>query len=155
MATITQEISELSNTLSSVPEAGHRGIDTRTNFVTKQETYQDHQRDILQPEYNASITELNTMKDELNTFATQTNAVRDEVNTFKSDAETAKNIATNKALEASVSANSALGSSIVVNAYGNLDWAGFYISDGELVVDYFNSNDSTPSIVDGDFILTY
>ena len=93
MATITQEISQLSNTLSSVPEAGHRGIDTRTDFVTKQETYQDHQRDILQPEYNASITELNSMKDELNTFATQTNAVRDEVNTFKSDTETAKNIA--------------------------------------------------------------
>ena len=61
-----------------------------------------------------------------------------------------------KALEAANSANSASASALALNAYKNLDWAGFTVnSNSELLVDIFNGATSTPSLVDGDFIITY
>jgi len=60
------------------------------------------------------------------------------------------------ASSAAISANNALSSSLVLNAYNNLDWAGFTVnSNSELLVDIFNGATSTPSLVDGDFIITY
>jgi hypothetical protein len=63
-------------------------------------------------------------------------------------ATTQAGIATTKAGEASADA-------LIVNAYSTIDWAGFNTVDGELIVTYFDSSLSTPSIVNGDFILTY
>lgn len=57
-------------------------------------------------------------------------------------------IATTKASEASASA-------VVASAYANINWAGFSVVDGELIVTYANGLTSIPSIVDGDFIITY
>ena len=44
---------------------------------------------------------------------------------------------------------------LIINAYGNIEWAGFSTVDSELIVSYFDSATSVPSIVDGDFIITY
>jgi len=73
----------------------------------------------------------------------------------KNSAEASATTATTKAIEAVVSASNAQASALIVNAYANLDWAGFTVSDGELIVEYFNSSLSTPSLVDGELILTY
>ena len=64
-------------------------------------------------------------------------------------------LATEQATLAIEAKNSALVSSLVVNAYSNLDWAGFHLVDGELNVEYFDNATSTPSLVDGEFIITY
>ncbi len=69
-------MAEITQTISTIPEAGHRGIDSRDDFVTKQEAYQDHQRD--------------TLVGELNNFGAQANSLRTEVNTSRDDAVSAK-----------------------------------------------------------------
>ncbi len=134
--------------LDAVPEAGHRGIDANDIFVTKQETYQDFQRTNLQPQ-------LENFRTQANELSTSVNALSQNVDTKTLEVNTNTDLATSAALAAQGFADSALASSIVVNAYGNVDWAGFSVSDGDLIVDYFDSNNSVPSIVDGDFILTY
>lgn len=52
-------------------------------------------------------------------------------------------------------ARNASASAVVASAYTNINWAGFSVADGELIVAYASSLTSTPSIVDGDFIITY
>ena len=51
--------------------------------------------------------------------------------------------------------NSSQASAIITNAYANINWAGFRYVDGELLVDYFNTTTSTPSLVNGELILTW
>ena len=70
---------EITQTITTIPTAGHRGVDSRDTFVTKQEAFQD------------ALTA--TTVTELNTFVSQANAVRDEVNTARDDAIAAKEIA--------------------------------------------------------------
>ena len=43
----------------------------------------------------------------------------------------------------------------IVNAFTNIDFGGFSINDGDLIVDYFDNAYSVPSLVDGEFIITY
>ena len=43
----------------------------------------------------------------------------------------------------------------IVMAVANIDFAGFEIVDGELLTAYIDSATSTPSIVDGEFVITY
>ena len=95
---------------------------------------------------------------------------------YVSDALANANIATDKATEASASAKSAStsattattqagiaiaqasnasASAVAASAYANINWAGFSVADGELIANYANGLTSTPSIVDGDFIITY
>lgn len=54
-----------------------------------------------------------------------------------------------------LASNNAKVASLITSAYGNIDWAGFVYNDGELLVNYFSSSASTPSLVDGEFIITY
>lgn len=54
-----------------------------------------------------------------------------------------------------LASNNAQVASLITSAYGNIDWAGFVYNDGELLVNYFSSSASTPSLVDGEFIITY
>lgn len=49
----------------------------------------------------------------------------------------------------------AANSALVSAAYANMDWAGFSLSDGELIVSYTSGATSLPSLVDGEFIITY
>ena len=85
-------------------------------------------------------------KSELSSIASQTSAT---------NAEASENISKIKAQEAVVSANNAQSSAIVASAYANMDWAGFSVVDGDLIVAYADGLTSLPSLVDGDFIITY
>ena len=85
-------------------------------------------------------------KSEISSIASQTSAT---------NAEASENISKIKAQEALVSANNAQASAIVASAYANMDWAGFSVVDGDLIVAYADGLTSLPSLVDGDFIITY
>ena len=63
--------------------------------------------------------------------------------------------ATTQANAAILASNNAQVASLITSAYGNIDWAGFVYNDGELLVNYFSSSASIPSLVDGEFIITY
>lgn len=63
--------------------------------------------------------------------------------------------ASTDALSADADANSAQSSALIAAAYANMEWAGFSLSDGELVVTYTSGATSLPSLVDGEFIITY
>lgn len=64
-------------------------------------------------------------------------------------------VCTTQANAAILASNEAQVASLITSAYGNVDWAGFVHNDGELLVNYFSSSASVPSLVDGEFILTY
>ena len=86
-------INSITQTVSTIPAPPHRGVDVQTQFVIKQEDFQDH----LQ---GTTITELNTLKDQLNSRIGEINST---VTTMNGYADTA----TTKAGEASTSATSA------------------------------------------------
>ena len=64
-------------------------------------------------------------------------------------------IATEQASQSLSNSSIAQSSAIVASAYANINWAGFSLSDGELVVTYADALTSIPSLVDGEFIITY
>jgi hypothetical protein len=88
---IDQTISSTTFTITSIPEAGHRGVDNRDDFVDKQEAYQDHQRDVLQPELTTMQGQLNTLSVELEAFRGEANATADEINNSALVAQGASN----------------------------------------------------------------
>jgi len=148
MSTITQEI-------GVIPEPGHRGIDTRDDFVGKQEAYQDHQRDTL-------VGELNTYKDQTNTVASEVNINAIAASNSALAASSSASASSGSAAEALASKTSIDASEIVVVdaknttlAVAGIDYASFSMADGELIVGYYDETASVPSIVDGEFILTY
>jgi len=53
--------------ITTIPEAGHRGVDARDAFVTKQEAFQDALTDNF-------VTEINTFKTQANDLETNVNA---------------------------------------------------------------------------------
>lgn len=64
-------------------------------------------------------------------------------------------VASTKANEASISAASALNSELRMLAITSLDYAGFQVIDGELIVSYDDVNALPPQLVDGEFIVSY
>ena len=64
-------------------------------------------------------------------------------------------LVTTKTQEAQEAAASASTSAIVCAAYASIDYAGFTVIDGELIATLTDAATATPSIVDGEFILTY
>lgn len=59
------------------------------------------------------------------------------------------------ASEASDSANESALSAASAAASVNIAWADFQVVDGDLIVGYYDPSVSVPSIVDGDFLITY
>ena len=96
-------INNITQTISTIPEAGRRGVDVQTQFVIKQEDFQDH----LQ---GTTVTELNTLKDQLNTRIGEINSTTTTMNGYASTASAGASTATTKAGEASTSATAALTS---------------------------------------------
>ena len=96
-------INNITQTISTIPEAGRRGIDVQTQFVIKQEDFQDH----LQ---GTTVTELNTLKDQLNTRISEINSTTTTMNGYADTASAGASTATTKAGEASISASGALTS---------------------------------------------
>lgn len=76
--------------ITTIPTAGHRGVDSRNDFVTKQEAFQD------------ALTD--TFVTEINTFRTQANTLENEVNDLEVSATSSALTATTKASEAIASA---------------------------------------------------
>ena len=94
-------INNITQTISELPAAGRRGVDVRTQFVIKQEDFQDH----LQ---GTTVTELNTLKDQLNTRIGEINSTTTTMNGYATSASSSASTATTKAGEASTSASQAL-----------------------------------------------
>jgi hypothetical protein len=74
---------------------------------------------------------------------------------YATSAQNSANIATTQASQALASQNAALSYSLTSAAYANMEWAGFSVSDGDLIVSYTSGATSIPSLVNGDFIITY
>ena len=96
-------INNITQTISTIPPAGARGVDVQTIFVTKQEDFQDH----LQ---GTTVTELNTLKDQLNSRIGEINSTTTTMNGYATTASAGASTATTKAGEASTSATAALNS---------------------------------------------
>lgn len=94
-------INNITQTISILPPAGRRGVDVQTQFVIKQEDFQDH----LQ---GTTVTELNTLKDQFNSRISEINSTATTMNGYANTASTSATTATTKAGEASTSASDAL-----------------------------------------------
>ena len=57
----------ITQVISAIPDAGHRGVDARDTFVTKQEAFQDALTDTFVTEINAFRTQANTLETNVNT----------------------------------------------------------------------------------------
>ncbi len=93
-------INNITQTISTIPPAGARGVDVQTLFVTKQEDFQDHLQGI-------TVKELNTLKDQLNARIGEINSTATTINNDATTATTQAGIAIAKASEASASATTA------------------------------------------------
>lgn len=69
--------------------------------------------------------------------------------------ETSANNSENFALDSANSANESALSAVASAASANISYADFQVTDGDLIVGYYDPAISVPSIVDGDFIITY
>lgn len=105
-------ISTISQIISTIPEAGHRGVDVQTTFVNKQEDFQDHLQGITVSELNALKTQINTTVSGMNDAVTNVNTKASEASTSAGQASASATTATTKAGEASTSASNALGYSL-------------------------------------------
>lgn len=94
-------INNITQTVSTIPAPPHRGIDVQTQFVIKQEDFQDH----LQ---GTTVAELNTLKDQLNLRIGEINSTTTTMNGYANTASAGASTATTKAGEASTSASDAL-----------------------------------------------
>ena len=103
-------INNITQTISELPAAGRRGVDVQTQFVTKQEDFQDH----LQ---GTTVTELNTFKNQLNTRIGEINSTTTTMNGYANTASAGASTATTKAGEASTSAGEALTSRNQANTF--------------------------------------
>lgn len=113
--------------------------------------------------------EMNSRMQEIDSIAQEMNAVVDNVNEkaieIDGNSQQSNQDAINagqSALEAETLRNEVLqmkseleNSQNIVNAYTNIDFGGFSVNDGDLIVDYFDNAYSVPSLVDGEFIITY
>jgi len=63
-------MSEITTTISTIPSAGQRGVQSRDDFVTAQEGFQDHLVDNTVDEMNDVASEMNVVASEVNTNAT-------------------------------------------------------------------------------------
>jgi hypothetical protein len=102
-------------------------------------------------------------------FATEANALATATNLNETNSAASAVTCSTKAAEAAASAgsvsiseanavaaaSSAQDSAELSLAVANLDFGSFSISDGELSTTYLDTAVSTPSIQDGDFIITY
>lgn len=74
---------------------------------------------------------------------------------YAANAQASAAIATSQAAIAVTYGNNALEYALVAASYANMEWAGFTVNNGDLIVSYTDGAASLPSLVDGDFIITY
>ena len=96
-----------------------------------------------------------TKASEASASATTATTKANEASASATSANNSAISASNSATTATTKANEARASAALVSTYANINWAGFSVADGELIVTYVDGLTSIPSIVDGDFIITY
>ena len=118
--------------------------------------------DVRNQEMNSRMQEIDSIGQEINIVADEidTRAIAVDGNT-QLTAQNATN-AGQSALEAQTLRNEVMqmkseiaNCQNIVNAFTNIDFGGFSVTDVELIVDYFDNAYSVPSLVDGEFIITY
>ena len=82
-------VDNITQTITEIPMAGKRGVDVQTEFVNKQEAFQDALTEVF-------VEEINTLRTQLNTFVEQLNTTTTQFNTDVTTATTAAAIATAK-----------------------------------------------------------
>ncbi|WP_442765098.1 hypothetical protein [Sulfurospirillum cavolei] len=107
------------------------------------------------------VSQLTTVISQINNTATTINEKEVSAISAEANATSAQVIATQKATIATDQATIAINSASQANAsaqvcaaYANMQWTGFGVTDGELIVSIADASVSTPSIVDGEFIIT-
>jgi len=83
----------ITQTLSSLPQAGKRGVQTRNAFVAAQEAFQDALSGVFVTEANTLSSQINTVADEVNTNQLLAKSYKDAASTSAGLAETYKNSA--------------------------------------------------------------
>ena len=76
----------ITQVISTIPQAGHRGVDARDTFVTKQEEFQDALTDTFVTEINAFRTQANTLETNVNTKEASASIARDEAVAARNEA---------------------------------------------------------------------
>lgn len=118
--------------------------------------------DVRNQEMNSRMQEIDAIGQEMNTVAEEVDirAIAVDGNTQLTSqnainagqsAQDAQNLRNEVLLMKSEIENS----QNIVNAFTNIDFGGFSVNDGDLIVDYFDNAYSVPSLVDGEFIITY
>ena len=100
----------ITQNIGIIPEAGHRGIDAREAFVTKQEAFQDHLTDTF-------VTEINTLGTQINNEMGTLNVAVATATTKANQASASATTASTKASEANVSASQALAYKNQIQGY--------------------------------------
>jgi hypothetical protein len=128
----------------TIPTVGQYGgtipdkaTQSETEFANNVYPFHLYYNDNWIPDVNAMSSALDTFKTEANDLATTINETASTVTDNISTIEDAANLAPE------------------MFAVAGIDFASFSMIDGELVVGYYDSSASTPSIVDGEFIITY
>ena len=103
-------INNITQTISTIPPAGARGVDVQTIFVIKQEDFQDHLQGTTVSELNALKTQINTTVSGMNNAVTNVNTKASEADADALSASNSAGVATTKAGEASTSASQASAS---------------------------------------------
>ena len=111
----------------------------------------------LTSENNAGVSEDNALASAAvaTTKASEASASASNALISETNALIYKNLAESAMTTAITKASYASDSAVAASAYANINWAGFSVADGELIVAYANGLTSIPSLVDGDFIITY
>jgi len=141
-------VNNISQEISVISEAGHRGVDGQTVFVTKQEAFQDDLTETFVPE-------INTLRSQFNTTTSQMANLVDEVNAVNAELEShyvqIDNVSDNMSTLLSVDANktdintNAQNIDSIKTAKANADSA--YISKNEAQQAYNNTANLVDNLV--------
>lgn len=101
-----------------------------------------------------SVDQLNILQENLTQILATGTAALQASNSATQAANSASSSA-QSAVDAEEQANIATEKAQIVQAIASIDWVGFDLQDGELVVTTTDTSASTPSLVDGEFIITY
>ena len=102
---------------------------------------------------SANASQASRLVSDANKIATNADVIITNADALTST--TQAGIATAQAVIATAKASEATANAIAASAYANINWAGFSLADGNLIVSYADGLTSLPSLVDGNFILTY
>lgn len=141
--------------LPTLPPAGKYGIQVEDDFVAAQEAFQDKLTNEYQQSLNVFKKQANLLANDVNNKSLQVSTDKNASALSATSASTSKEAAKLAATQAIAAKNDITGASEEVLALSGIDFGSFSVANGELIVGYFDPTASIPSIVDGEFIITY